>query len=267
MTLNNIAFYTFQPGVENTIDAIAAARALLEVMRGEFPERSYSQMMQYRLSGNAANDCTDRYFIAVSGKQYIARLWHGWGKNAGAIGNFGNFATDEKFRRLGIGKVLLNMWFEDINTISDQPLGLFCTSKMELIELYGRYGFRSAMRDPQDPAPLYKPCASAAPTFQEFCEEYYTACDSLQIRPGTIRDRHEIDCLLRFAFRDNNKMPFGFDDMPGYEPAYLAAVSGLGNMPEVITTADGKVVGWAYTPLNGKRRIQLHWQYKPDDVQ
>ena len=99
------------------------------------------------------------------------------------------------------------------------------------------------------------------------CEEYYTASDTLQIRPGTIRDRHEIDCLLRFAFRDNNKMPFGFDDMPGYEPAFLAASAGLGNMPEVITTVNGRIVGWAYTPLNGKRQIQLHWHYKQDNIQ
>ena len=267
MTMTNIEFYTFQPGAENTTDSIAAGKALFEAMRNESPERSYSQMMQYRLSGNAANDCTDRYFIAVSGRQYIARLWHGWSNNANAIGNFGNFATVERFRGLGIGRELLKMWFEDINNIPAPPLGLFCTSKMELLSLYGRYGFRSAMRDSNDPAPLYKPCASKAGTFQEFCEEYYTASDTLQIRPGTIRDRHEIDCLLRFAFRDNKKMPFGFDDMPGYEPAFLAASAGLGNMPEVITTVNGRIVGWAYTPLNGKRQIQLHWQYKQDNIQ
>ena len=265
MKNNAFEFYTFIPGENNNADAAAAGRALCQYMTGECPERSYSQMMQHRLNGNAANRCVDRYFIAMQGSQYIARLWHGWGKQKDAIGNFGNFATCEEFQGQGIGRKLLTMWFEDIQAQTEPPLGLFCTSKMHLLDLYRRYGFVSAMRDAADPAPLFKPCGSTAKTFQEFCEEYYTISRTLHIRPGTIGDRHEIDCLLKFAFRDNKK-PFGWENMPGFEPAFLAAISGAGNMPEVITAANGHIVGWTYTPLNGPKQLQLHWLYNLNDL-
>ena len=266
MNITEITYHTFVPGIVNPPASAAAGQALCEYMKNESPERSYSQMMRYRLSGCAAGECVDRYFIAMQGSQYIARLWHGWGKQKDAIGNFGNFATCEEFQKQGIGRKLLTMWFEDIQNRSEPPLGLFCTSKMHLLDLYRRYGFVSAMRDASQPAPLYKPCKSTAKTFQEFCEDYYTETKHLRIRRGTVSDRHEIDCLLKFAFCDHKK-PFAWENMPGFEPAFLAANSGAGNMPEVITADNGHIVGWAYTPINGTRLIQLHWKYNAKDIE
>ena len=37
-------------------------------------------------------------------------------------------------------------------------------------------------------------------------------------------------------------------------------------MPEVITADNGHIVGWAYTPLGGKKQIQLHWLYDLNDL-
>lgn len=264
MICNEISYFTFQPGSSNPAAAAAAAEKLADVVRGECPERSYSHMIRYRLSGQAAAGAIDRYFIALEGNDYAARLWHGWGNHPDAIGNFGNFATREDLQGRGIGRKLLEMWFEDISNHPAPPLGLFCTSKMHLLDLYRRYGFRSAMSDVNDPTPLYKPCGSKAETFQEFCEEYYTAGD-VALRPGTVGDRHEIDCLLKFHLRDRKKLA-EFADLPTFEQAFLDHKFRGAPVPETAVTGSGRIVGWCYTDNSGKKTLQLHPNYKKDDL-
>ena len=72
-----ITFDVFTPGKGLSDSAAALDRQLVN----EDPDMTYSQMMRFRLSGQAASECTDTYFIATQAGRYVARLWHGWGKH------------------------------------------------------------------------------------------------------------------------------------------------------------------------------------------
>ena len=74
---------------------------------------SYADMMRYRISGKAACECKDVYYVAHDGEKAFGRLWHGWGRHTDAIGNWGNFYTEESARGQGIGGGLLRLWQND----------------------------------------------------------------------------------------------------------------------------------------------------------
>ena len=84
-----------------------ASAALSQWLATVETDRSYLPMMQYRIAGHAAEECTDVYFIATEEDRAVSRLWHGWGKHENAIGNFGNFMTREDLQGQGIGKQMM----------------------------------------------------------------------------------------------------------------------------------------------------------------
>ncbi len=253
-----LTYSTFIPGETNSPEAIAAGAALDSQLAAENPEMPYSQMMRFRLNGSAAAECRDAYFITTDAGNYVARLWHGWGWHADAVGNFGNFKTSEAYQRQGIGGKLLDMWFADLHDAATPPLGLFCTATPpHLVELYGRFGFRPALAGSSG-GPLYCPLGDSPPTFQEFCAGYYRPASSLRFVPGTVGFRHEIDCLLRFALLDAGET-FGLVAIPSYEMALLAP---NGGRLERIVTDQEHTVGWAFTAAGQNRELQVHPSYR-----
>lgn len=236
-----------------------AARILDRELANENPGMTYSQMMRLRLSGRAAAECTDTYFIATTPDgEYVARLWHGWGRHPESIGNFGNFKTLEKFQRRGIGRRLLDMWYADREGRADLPLALFCTSsKPHLVRLYGEYGFRPALRGSEG-GPLYCPLGGSPATFQEFCEKYYTPAEFLELRPASIGWRHEIDCLLNFFMQDHRQSA----SLPGAVNLEYALLNPAAGKAELFFTDAGRCVGWAFTPAGGERSCCLFPRYR-----
>lgn len=233
----------YAPGAEKD----DAYRALYEMMRDYAQGRSYADMIRLRLSGAVADQCNDTYYVVREGTQALARLWTGWGRHADAIGNWGNFYTEEACRGKGIGGALLNAWFADLKGRTDLPRCLLCSAATrELTELYGRFGFRPAIAG-TDRGALYLPIGKSPASFRDFYREYYRPSDVLHHRKATVEYRHEIDCLLRFAFRDLH-INFGIGETESVEAAVLYHPDRCG----MLFSRDGHCVGWS---MDGVRQV------------
>lgn len=176
----------------------AAQRALSKMLEKENPGVSYADMMRYRVSNRAKDECIDTYYVAHNGETAYSRLWNGWGRHKDAIGNFGNFVTVEELRGNGIGHRMLEFWFDDITSRNDLPLCFLCMGDKRAAKLYFPYGF-TTIEDGAEWGPLFAPLGDSPKDFKEFCAEYYRPSKLLFRAPATIEWRHEIDCLLKYS--------------------------------------------------------------------
>lgn len=229
----------------------AAGHAISAMMKDYNPGKSYADMIRLRISGKVSDQCSDTYFVAHQDGICYSRLWHGWGKHADSVGNFGNFLTLEQCRGQGIGKKMLEFWYNDLTGREDLPLALFCTAAERPARLYFPYGFRPAIAG-RSYGPLYCPLGNSPETFHDFCEKYYLPADILISRPATVQYRHEVDCLLRFALIDCGQ-PFGIGALQSIEEALLYR-PGQCNM---LFTEQGHCVGWEYDGT-----VQVHPKYQ-----
>ena len=108
-----------------------AQKALFSMMDGLDVGVDYADMIRLRMDGRVAAECYDAYYVAREGEKGLSRLWNGWGKHKDAIGNWGNFFTDEKMRGQGVGGGLLGFWHEDLQGEAEMPLCLCCTAANE----------------------------------------------------------------------------------------------------------------------------------------
>lgn len=228
-----------------------AKNMLLEMIDNEnLNEEAYIQMMKRRIEGKVADQCYDLYYIAHENDKCCSRLWHGWGKHELAVGNFGHFMTLPELRGQGIGKKLLEMWFEDLNNHLNPPAALFCGAAPRAAKLYFPYGFRPAIEG-TDSGPLYMPIGDSPETFREFCEMYYTSATYLVSKPATVEWRHEIDRLLHFALKLHD-IELGIGNVKTLEYALI-------NCPEsakIIFTDQNRCVGWMIDGV-----AQIHPRY------
>lgn len=208
---------------------------------------SYADTIRLRLSGALQEICNDTYYVAHENGRCISRLWNGWGRHGEAIGNFGNFLTEEKFRGQGIGKKMLELWFSDLNSRDDLPLGLFCTAGAQAAKLYFPYGFKPVLEG-ECAGPLYLPLGNSPEDFGEFCARYYRPTQRLIRRKASFEWRHEIDCLLKFDFARRGE-PFGIGKYAMIEEALLRDPE----RTEQIFTQEGHCVGWGYDQV-----LQIH---------
>lgn len=230
-----------------------ACSALMEMMRGHDIGKTYADMMRLRIDGGAAHECHDVYYVATENGCAIGRHWMGWGSHPNAVGNWGNFYTDEAFRGKGVGGALLRAWQDDLLSPDHTPLpsAFFCSAgTSELAALYARFGFRPAIKG-RDCGPLYMPLGDSPEDFESFCERYYEPSQVICRRPATIGWRHEIDCLLRF-YLINNGLEFGIGETKSLEEVLLSSPE----RAELFFGESGRCVGWA---VGGK--IQIHPKY------
>jgi len=229
----------------------AAHRAIHSMMKSFDIGKSYADMMRYRIDGKAADYCFDVYYVAHEEGVACSRLWMGWGRHNDAIGNWGNFYTDEAFRGQGLGGRLLDLWHEDIQGATNAPLCFLCTSGNPwATALYGRYGFRPIFAERQY-GPLYKPVGNSPTNFDDFCEAYYRPSAVLYWRKAELAYRHEIDCLLRFVYAKRG-LPFGFNGLSSVEEGLLYYPCHVGKL----FSEDGHCVGWSFEDA-----VQLHPLY------
>lgn len=235
-----------------------AARALSRWLSTVETDRSYLPMMQYRIAGKAAKECTDVYFVATENDRAVSRLWHGWGKHPDAIGNFGNFMTEEACQGRGIGRQMLKAWEADLESRKDLPIGLFCSAVNGfLIDMYGKYGFTQAVVKPTY-SMLYKPLDGSPATFSELCEDYYCTAQSLTVRPATVGWRHEIDLLLKFALAAEGEV-LGLPSCKTLEEAIVWPHIGTA---QLLVTEKDRPVGWSFTGPDGVTHWQIHPKYR-----
>ncbi len=220
-----------------------AGKALMKMLANYQPGASYADMMRLRLSGAVADQCKDIYFAAYKDGVCYSRLWNGWGVHKDAVGNFGNFLTLEECRGQGIGKKMLQIWYDDLQTREDKPLALFCSANDRVAGMYYDYGFRPAAPGGH----LYLPLGESPETFKLFCEKYYAPADVLIARPATIQYRHEIDCLLRFALINAG------EDLQKIEDALLYCPG----TAQMLFTENGRCVGWQTEEV-----AYIHPQYR-----
>jgi GNAT superfamily N-acetyltransferase len=237
------------PGKEKN----AAFAAISDMVGGITDGRSYASMMARRISGAVAHECCDTFYVAHEDGKAASRLWMGWGRHKDAIGNWGNFYTVEAYRRRGIGGGLLKFWYEDFQSVTEPPLCFWCTTgSKDITDLYGRFGFRPAIEG-REYGPLYRPNGNSPATFREFYTAYYQPSEVLYLRPATVEYRHEIDCLLKFAFRDLG-MEFGIGQIKSVESALLYHADRCG----MLFSRDGHCVGWS---MDGVRQVYPLYQH------
>ena len=222
-------------------------KALFDMMNDFDKGKTYADMMRYRISGTVSNECNDIYYVAHENGKALCRHWMGWGKHTDAIGNWGNFYTDPQFRGKGIGGKLLSFWYQDFQTITKPPLCFMCSAgTKELTELYGRFGFKPAIEGTEFGF-LYMPIGDSPDSFREFRQTYYKSSDTLYHRKASVNYRHEIDCLLKFTYKD-----MGLEFGNGVEGALLYAPERCG----MLFSEDGHCVGYSYDGI-----IQTHPLY------
>lgn len=235
-----------------------ASQALAAWLAAVDTDRSYLPMMQYRIAGKAAPECVDTYFIAMQEGKAVSRLWHGWGKHPHAVGNFGNFMTEEALRGTGVGRQMLKTWEEDLQARPERPIGLFCSAQNGfLIDMYGKYGFTQAVIKPTF-SMLYKPLDGSPATFPELEEDYYCTAQSLSVRPATIGWRHEIDLLLKFALAQAGESL----GLPGCKSLEEAIVWPHIGSAQLLFTEKDRPVGWSFTGADGITHWQVHPKYR-----
>ena len=216
-----------------------AGNALSRMLAEESIGKSYADAMRARVLGLLAGECTDTYFVAHEDGACVSRLWYGWGTHTDAIGNFGNFLTLEEYRGQGIGTRLLEMWYADLQSRSDLPLGLFCTSAPKAALMYEKYGMRPIAQDAAY-GPSYMPLGESPARFADFCEAYYQPASCLISRSASFAYRHEIDCLLKFALSVRGES-LGIGDTPSAEHAILYAP----DRAQMLFTERGTCAGWS----------------------
>lgn len=242
-----LTYHNFRPEEGNSKAGDALSRMLAE----ESPGKSYADAMRARVSGMLASECADTYFVAHEDGACVSRLWYGWGTHERAIGNFGNFLTLEEYRGQGIGTRLLEMWYADLQSRSDLPLALFCTSAPKAALMYEKYGMRPIAQDAAY-GPSYMPLGESPARFADFCEAYYQPSSYLISRPASFAYRHEIDCLLKFALSVRGES-LGIGEIPSAEHAILYAP----NRAQLLFTECGTCVGWS---VDGQ--AQVHPAYR-----
>jgi len=252
--MSQVELYRYVCGEAQT----AASQALMDWLNETETDRSYLPMMQHRVSGKAAEHCNDTYYIAMQDGQIISRLWHGWGRHPHAVGNFGNFLTKDEFRGMGVGRKLLDLWYEDLMTQKERPIGLFCSTLNGFrVEMYRRYGFTQAVILEKS-SMLYKPLDDSPGTFAELCEDYYCDTKSLTVRPAAIEWRHEIDLLLKFALMaEGEKL-----GLPGCSFVEETVVWPHIGTAELVFTDKNRPVGWSFTGNDGITHWQIHPKYR-----
>ena len=216
-----------------------AYKALKKMLDGYKPNETFSDMMRYRISGKASLECNDVYYVAHEDGKALCRHWMGWGKHKDSVGNWGNFFTDEQYRGQGVGGRVLKFWHEDFKNTDNLPLCFMCSATASLAKYYSRYGFVIAL-DGADAGPLYMPVGNSPKTFREFTKLYYKPSETLVHKKASVGYRHEIDCLLRFAFM-NDKIPFGIGETESMERALLHYPERTG----MLFSEDGHCVGWS----------------------
>ncbi len=213
--------------------------------------KAYADMIRLRVSGKASNECIDNYYVAYENEVAFSRLWCGWGKHSDAIGNWGNFFTDEQFRGKGIGREMLRFWYDDFLSSDNLPLCFMCSAGTKaLTDLYRRFGFRPAIEGAEFGF-LYMPIKSSPQTFREFHNQYYKPSSEIYHRPASIGFRHEIDCLLRFTFSDMN-LEFGIGELDSIEYGLLRFPERCG----MLFSKDGHCIGWSFDG-----NVQIHPLY------
>ena len=100
------------------------------------------------------------------------------------------------------------------------------------------------------------PIGNSPETFNEFCDMYYTPTSKLIRRSADIEWRHEIDCLLKFAFLER-RLSFGMGEVSSMEEALLYSPENA----EMLFTENGRCVGWIY-----KEQIQVYPTYENVEI-
>lgn len=206
--------------------------------------------LHMRLAGGANDVCRDTFFLTHEDGRGLSRIWMGYGRQEGAVCNWGAVFTLEEYRGRGYCGRTLDFSFEYIDSLNTPPPALFCTAA-GMAPIYGRYGFVPALRG-RTYGPMYRPCGDSPRSFAEFCESYYTSTDRLFAIDAHYGWRNEIDCLLKFALWDMGE-EFGICGVDNLSALLMTEPS----RAKIILTEENRCVGWSVDGVT-----QLHPSYR-----
>lgn len=228
------------------------------------PEPEYAQLLcrflehksdsdfraiRQRLEGRYVEYCVDRYFTGEIRGRLVAQVWYGYGRGGAGVGNFGHTYTTPEFRRQGIMKELLGFLLADFARSDAQAL--LCTGWAPASAYYQTIGFEFIADGPltgRDPMALIK--KDHAADFRELDERYFAAGTEVIVRPGTIRDRHDCDCMMDFSpslgrIRERWGRTFAAACVPTYIEALYRVEDGRGLLT-VCETSSRSIVGYGF---------------------
>ena len=78
-------------------------QGLLDMLKEIAPGTSYADMMRLRISGGAAKQCDDTYYVAHEDGVCYSRLWNGWGRHDNAIAFLATFLPLKRCADRGLG--------------------------------------------------------------------------------------------------------------------------------------------------------------------
>lgn len=206
--------------------------------------------MHLRLSGALCDVCNDIYFLTHKDGKGLSRIWMGYGKQEGAVCNWGAVFTPEEYRGKGYCGRTLDYCFGEIDSMETPPPALFCSAG-SMAPIYAKYGFVPALKG-TDSGPMYRPCGDSPKSFREFCEGYYTSTEELLVVDAHFGWRNEIDCLLKFALWDMGEA-FGIGEARDLSALLMQSPK----RARILLSRENRCVGWE---VDGIR--QLHPKYR-----
>ena len=199
-----------------------------------------------RLSGKYQDDCLDKYFIAEIDGKLAAQLWYGYGKNSLPIADFGHVYTAPEQRGKGITTHLVKYFLADFK--NSPAIAAFCLSYREWVaNIYQKQGFKPVLSG-HSAGPMMLANSNITEDFGDFQKLYYSPASPVTVVPGSMKYRHEIDCLLNFSLQ-NDKLPseriFASNAISSFRNAYF--------MQEDLR-------GYIYCALNSKKHC-VGWSF------
>jgi GNAT superfamily N-acetyltransferase len=214
-----------------------------------------------QLNGDYRNECVDKFFVGEVEGRLAGHVWYGYPIAGSGTANFGEVYTAPEHRRKGVADELVRFLVNDFHN-SPARLAL-CTADELATRIYAKHGFRTVIPNAQC-GPLILLKARFGSSFAEYAETYYRPGQPVSVVAGSVKHRHDIDCMLRFShiLRSGTDVKsrlraveFSGASLAGrvgpawHVPNYMEAcfqTDGGRGFLTVAALPEGKVAGWAF---------------------
>ncbi|OGV62187.1 MAG: hypothetical protein A3K19_01360 [Lentisphaerae bacterium RIFOXYB12_FULL_65_16] len=214
-----------------------------------------------QLNGDYGKECVDKFFVGEIDGRLAGHVWYGYAVAGSGTANFGEVYTAPEHRRKGVADELIRFLVEDFHA-SPARLAL-CTAGEVATRIYAKHGFRTVVPD-ANRGPLILPKRRFGNSFAESADAYYRPGQPVSVVPGSIKHRHDIDCMLRFTHilrrgtdAESRLRGVGFTGasladrvgpawhVPNYMDACFQVDDGRGFLT-IAALPEGRAAGWAF---------------------
>jgi GNAT superfamily N-acetyltransferase len=203
--------------------------------------------IRQRLEGKYVEYCIDKYFVGEVRDQVVGQAWYGLPKDGSGVGNFGHVYTAPRHRHRGIATELVGILAADF--LQDDGKCLLCSAEEMAGRIYHKFGF-NFIREGAMSGPMALIKEEVAGSFQELAQWYFEGGCDVEIREGTIRDRHDCDRMLDFARKMGDPRDWWravsiANEVPTYIDALFHVEDGEGILA-VLQGSMGRILGYGF---------------------